>query len=275
VDDRGVLYLVDLPASSGGPSVERKLFSFVSGQTDASPRPVTFKPDQRVTITFVGDREKSPPALSALEGVAVSQLVLRLEDRRVFIVSAKDQEGKELLSQAPAPHTVATISTEQLSQEQKKWLMRRGRILELQHEPARLLSEAELLSTRRVGSYPSSVARQLEEIDGSFKILFNLELRRDAPKSVKAKRPSWAAEFLKIAHELKDHLDTPSPYFDALLTVLDPKNSKYSSMAHCSQMKAFLKDCTNLGLMPNLTEAGRAKIVVKPVIERLLHLSQR
>lgn len=273
VDRQGALYLVNVPAGGNGRSVEQKLFELVSGQHETTPQTVTFRQDQRVVLSFVNEREKFPASLAALEGTPISQVVLKLEQRRVTVLSAKGLSGEQLLPTSTVTQTATAAPNKQLTMDQKKWLSRQERILELQFDPALIVSESELLSTKRTGTYPASAVKHLKDIEDSFKVLFNLELRKDAPKSAKSGRPSWTAEFLKITHDIKNNLNTPSPYFDTLLTVLDPKNPKHRSMAHCGQLKAFLSDCTDLGLMPNLTEAGRAKIVIKPVIERLIPLA--
>jgi hypothetical protein len=229
-----------------------------------------------VVFKFVGDRGNISALSAAVEGVPLSKICLRLQNNKVQIISATSVSGHNLLTHIESVPIVATQNsattptTDQLTPDQKKWLSRQARVLEFQHHPAGILSEAELLSAKATGEYPASAIKHLSELDESFRILFQSELKKDAPKSAKAGRPSWSTEFLKLARSLKDNLDTPSPYLDALLTVLDPHNTKYRSMAGCPQMKAFLRDCSNLGLMPNVTEAGRAKIVIKPVIDRLL-----
>jgi hypothetical protein len=272
-DSRGVLYVTEPPNKGSGTSVEQKLVTLVASHGDSKPHKVTFKASQRVLITFVGNRDSLPQSLVSLEGTPLSQVELQVEGQRVILRGATNLSGKDLFPDTSKMQAAPQEITPQLSQEQQKWLTRRARILELQHEPALIITAHELHSIKSLGTYPASVVRHLEYLEESFKILFQHELKNDSAKSAKAHRPSWAAEFRKLAISLKEHLDTPSPYLDALLTVRDPKNGKYRSMAHSRQLQTFLQDCSSLGMMPNFTEAGRAKIVVKPVIDKLLRLT--
>jgi hypothetical protein len=246
--------------------VEETIWNHLARLTNTSSHRIAFG-EQSVRLKVSGSGAHVDELRQRLSEEKIESLRIRLQGSEIIVYHATTTDGHRIILSPPGSKEGLRQASELDRLVSNRHQARVGRLLELKFTLLKAVTREEYeqaLCNR--GTHSAPAAAKLTRYDESLDFLLNSNL-----ESKRAEQPVvWAQELRRIIDFTRVMLKSPYPHLDALLSIIDPENTKYRAVATRAAFQDFIKDIANCGIFSSFTRQGQAKLALQPIIKEMI-----